>query len=408
VDAEAERRFREFVAGRSAALFRLAYILTGDHHQAEDLLQTALVRTAPTRSRCGSGCTTPCAGSPRQGLLRRCRGRHGDGARPRLAERSAADATAAGRPARRAGAPAGERTGVRRVPDRRRLRRSGGPRAGTHLADPRTGTYSTFPVSAQISPDGRKAVYPEAPATGRTGELPTDRVTIEDLLTDQKQAISLPWAATAFAWSPDSGTVLGTVVSAAGDPATSRSRRLGFVLLRPGADQPTFVPVATGGCGGESGDDPGDVEADAFGWRGGEVYALRSDPDRPHSCVLTYYGLDGVAHRSLPWPGEVVSVSPDRSLLLVLDREPDPAFGNAVADRYRVVDAVTGRRLGAFPANETTGTPLAWMDGRHLFTRQGGSGTPSRLVATDVNGHVTRVLSRWGRALDLQFIPVGP
>jgi hypothetical protein len=198
------------------------------------------------------------------------------------------------------------------------------------------------------------------------------------------------------------------VVSAVGDPATSRSRRLGFVLLRPGADQPTFVPVATGGCGGESGDDPGDVEADAFGWRGGEVYALGSDPGRPHSCVLTYYGLDGVAHRSLPSPGEVVSVSPDRSLLLVLDREPDPAFGNAVADRYRVVDAVTGRRLGAFPANETTGTPLAWMDGRHLFTRQGGSGTPSRLVATDVNGHVTRVLSRWGRALDLQFIPVGP
>ncbi|MFL6076425.1 MAG: SigE family RNA polymerase sigma factor [Mycobacteriales bacterium] len=46
MDAEAERRFREFVAGRSAALFRLAYVLTGDYHQAEDLLQTALTRTA--------------------------------------------------------------------------------------------------------------------------------------------------------------------------------------------------------------------------------------------------------------------------------------------------------------------------------------------------------------------------
>ncbi|MFS1304873.1 SigE family RNA polymerase sigma factor [Streptosporangium longisporum] len=44
-DAE-ERRFREFVSARSPALMRLAFLLTGgDQHAAEDLLQTALVRT---------------------------------------------------------------------------------------------------------------------------------------------------------------------------------------------------------------------------------------------------------------------------------------------------------------------------------------------------------------------------
>ena len=38
--------FREFVAARGAALSRSAYLLTGDHQLAEDLLQTALARTA--------------------------------------------------------------------------------------------------------------------------------------------------------------------------------------------------------------------------------------------------------------------------------------------------------------------------------------------------------------------------
>jgi RNA polymerase sigma-70 factor (ECF subfamily) len=38
-------RFREFVAARSAALLRLAFLLSGDPHLAEDLLQTALTRT---------------------------------------------------------------------------------------------------------------------------------------------------------------------------------------------------------------------------------------------------------------------------------------------------------------------------------------------------------------------------
>jgi RNA polymerase sigma-70 factor (sigma-E family) len=44
VDGEAG--FAEFVAARSAALMRLAYVLTGDQHAAEDLLQSSLVRAA--------------------------------------------------------------------------------------------------------------------------------------------------------------------------------------------------------------------------------------------------------------------------------------------------------------------------------------------------------------------------
>ncbi|MEZ5093289.1 SigE family RNA polymerase sigma factor [Nocardioides sp.] len=42
----AERSFDEFVAARGRALGRTAYLLTGDHHLAEDLLQTALMQTA--------------------------------------------------------------------------------------------------------------------------------------------------------------------------------------------------------------------------------------------------------------------------------------------------------------------------------------------------------------------------
>ncbi|SDH57519.1 RNA polymerase sigma-70 factor, sigma-E family [Sinosporangium album] len=46
MDAAAERRFRDFVAARSPALMRLAFLLTGgDQHAAEDLLQSALART---------------------------------------------------------------------------------------------------------------------------------------------------------------------------------------------------------------------------------------------------------------------------------------------------------------------------------------------------------------------------
>lgn len=46
MDAEAEREFREFVAARSGALFRSAYLLTGQREAAEDLLQTVLARIA--------------------------------------------------------------------------------------------------------------------------------------------------------------------------------------------------------------------------------------------------------------------------------------------------------------------------------------------------------------------------
>jgi DNA-directed RNA polymerase specialized sigma24 family protein len=39
--------FTEFVATRSVSLLRTAYLLTGDRHLAEDLLQTALIRAYP-------------------------------------------------------------------------------------------------------------------------------------------------------------------------------------------------------------------------------------------------------------------------------------------------------------------------------------------------------------------------
>lgn len=43
--------FEEFVAARRQALLRTAYLLTGDHGHAEDLVQTALVRSWPRWSR---------------------------------------------------------------------------------------------------------------------------------------------------------------------------------------------------------------------------------------------------------------------------------------------------------------------------------------------------------------------
>jgi len=44
VDPQAGATFDEFVAARSRALLRTAYLLTHDHALAEDLLQTALAR----------------------------------------------------------------------------------------------------------------------------------------------------------------------------------------------------------------------------------------------------------------------------------------------------------------------------------------------------------------------------
>jgi RNA polymerase sigma-70 factor (sigma-E family) len=43
---EDQRGFRDFVASRTPTLMRIAYLLTGNQHDAEDLLQTALTRTA--------------------------------------------------------------------------------------------------------------------------------------------------------------------------------------------------------------------------------------------------------------------------------------------------------------------------------------------------------------------------
>lgn len=47
--------FDAFVAGRSRALWRSAWLLTGDVHRAEDLVQTALSRTYPHFERIGPG-----------------------------------------------------------------------------------------------------------------------------------------------------------------------------------------------------------------------------------------------------------------------------------------------------------------------------------------------------------------
>lgn len=46
MDKAVEQQFTAFVAERTAALFRTAYALTGGQHDAEDLLQNALARTA--------------------------------------------------------------------------------------------------------------------------------------------------------------------------------------------------------------------------------------------------------------------------------------------------------------------------------------------------------------------------
>jgi RNA polymerase sigma-70 factor (sigma-E family) len=42
-----ERDFEEFAAARSAALLRTAYLLTGNHQDAEDLVQVALLKAVP-------------------------------------------------------------------------------------------------------------------------------------------------------------------------------------------------------------------------------------------------------------------------------------------------------------------------------------------------------------------------
>ena len=45
MDAEGREAFRAYVSGRSPALLRTAYLLTGNRADAEDLLQTSLAKT---------------------------------------------------------------------------------------------------------------------------------------------------------------------------------------------------------------------------------------------------------------------------------------------------------------------------------------------------------------------------
>jgi len=49
--ADGHEDFEAFVAARYAALLRTAYLLTGDHHDAEDLLQQSLVKAVAAWSR---------------------------------------------------------------------------------------------------------------------------------------------------------------------------------------------------------------------------------------------------------------------------------------------------------------------------------------------------------------------
>lgn len=46
MDARTEAEFRQFVEARSLALLRTAYVLSGDRHHAEDLVQGALAKLA--------------------------------------------------------------------------------------------------------------------------------------------------------------------------------------------------------------------------------------------------------------------------------------------------------------------------------------------------------------------------
>src|ERR1700754_2528390 len=55
MDADLEAEFSDFVAARSHALFRTALALTGHRQQAEDLLQTVLIKGARHWPRIRSG-----------------------------------------------------------------------------------------------------------------------------------------------------------------------------------------------------------------------------------------------------------------------------------------------------------------------------------------------------------------
>ena len=46
--------FEEFVLARRGALLRTAFLLTGNHHDAEDLVQSALIKVAHPNRGCRS------------------------------------------------------------------------------------------------------------------------------------------------------------------------------------------------------------------------------------------------------------------------------------------------------------------------------------------------------------------
>lgn len=46
-----DEEFRGFVTARGPSLLRTAYLLTGDHHDAEDLVQSALIKVVPKWAR---------------------------------------------------------------------------------------------------------------------------------------------------------------------------------------------------------------------------------------------------------------------------------------------------------------------------------------------------------------------
>jgi hypothetical protein len=93
--------FREFVAARSQSLLRAAYLLTGDAHLAQDLLQTALLATAGrwTRIRHRDIPRRTCAG-PCTAIRSTGGGRGPAGARPSWPRRPTVRAPATPRPTR--------------------------------------------------------------------------------------------------------------------------------------------------------------------------------------------------------------------------------------------------------------------------------------------------------------------
>lgn len=90
--------FEQFVAARSVALLRTAYLLTGHHQDAEDLVQAALVKAVPAWPRI-TGDPEPYVRKimVRENISRWRRRRWREVYVDRVPERSAADADPSGR-----------------------------------------------------------------------------------------------------------------------------------------------------------------------------------------------------------------------------------------------------------------------------------------------------------------------